>query len=47
MTANKIIEKYSPNMKEADLVPTVEDFVHIIESKRGYEQDYGTPQGAA
>ena len=47
MTANKIIEKYSPNMKEADLVPTIEDFVHIIESKRGYEQSYGTPQGAA
>ena len=44
---NKVIEKYSPHLKPTDLVPTVDDFVQIIEAKRGYEQNYGTPQGTA
>ena len=45
MVINKLIEKYSPSMSVKDLLPTVEDFIYVIEAKQGYEKDYGTEEG--
>lgn len=45
MVINKLVEKYSPSMSIKDLLPTVEDFVYVIEAKQGYEKDYGTEEG--
>jgi hypothetical protein len=45
MLIKKLQEKYSPNMSTLDLLPTVDEFVYLIEAKQGYEADYGTPAG--
>ena len=45
MLIKKLQEKYSPNMSTLDLLPTIDEFVYIIEAKQGYEADYGTPEG--
>ena len=47
MLIKKLTEKYSPNMSTLDLLPTVDEFIFIIEAKLGYEKDYGTPDGEA
>ena len=47
MIIKKLTEKYTPDMNESNLLPTIEDFTFIIEAKLGYEKDYGTPEGEA
>ena len=40
MIIKKLTEKYTPDMNESNLLPTIEDFTFIIEAKLGYEKDY-------